>query len=213
MVASAVEGLTPDAVSITDVHGALLNRPKNTQDPSDLSDEALEYKRRVERDLLAKINSTLEPLLGADRFRAGVSVDCDFTSGEQNEETYDPERSVMTSSQKSEETTTSGTSGGVPGSASNLPRSPARAGGANGTTRRSETIAYQTSKTVRRIKLPQGAVKRVSASVLLDQAIQWEGSGKQQRRVVTRLRRRRCERSGCWFQAPSGCKATAGINW
>ena len=36
----------------------------------------------IEGDLLAKINSTLEPLLGTDRFRAGVSVECDFTGGE-----------------------------------------------------------------------------------------------------------------------------------
>ena len=49
----------------------LLSRPKNTQDGLDLSDEAIEYRRSVERDLLTKINSTLEPLLGAERFRAG----------------------------------------------------------------------------------------------------------------------------------------------
>lgn len=185
MVASAVEGLTPTAVSITDIHGNLLSRPKNSQDPDDLSDEALEYRRRVERDLLTKINSTLEPLLGAEKFRAGVSVECDFTSGEQSEETFDPERSVMTSSQKTEETSTGGTTGGVPGSGSNLPRSTGRSQGTSGTTRRSETIAFQTSKTVRRIRLPQGTVRRVSASVLLDQAVRWEGTGKQQRQVVT----------------------------
>jgi flagellar M-ring protein FliF len=185
MVASAVEGLAPEAVSIMDVHGSLLNRPRNPQDPSELSDEAIDYRRRVERDLLTKINSTLEPLLGAERFRAGVSIDFDFTSGEQSEETYDPERSVMSSSQKTEETSTGSSSGGVPGSASNLPRPAARSGGNTGTSRRSETIAYQTSKTVRRIKIPQGTVRRVSASVLVDQTIRWEGSGKEQRKVVT----------------------------
>ncbi len=185
MVASAVEGLAPESVSITDVHGNLLSRPKSPQDAPELSDEALEYRRRVERDLLAKINSTLEPLLGAEKFRAGVSVECDFTSGEQSEETYDPEKSVMTSSQKTEETTTGTASGGIPGSASNLPRPAPRSSGGTSTSRRSETIAFQTSKTVRRIKLPQGTVRRVSASVLVDQAVRWEGSGKQQRQVVT----------------------------
>jgi flagellar M-ring protein FliF len=185
MVASAVEGLAPESVSITDVHGNLLSRPKNPQDAPELSDEALEYRRRVERDLLAKINSTLEPLLGTEKFRAGVSVEFDFTSGEQSEETYDPEKSVMTSSQKTEETTTGTASGGIPGSASNLPRPAPRSNSGTSTNRRSETIAFQTSKTVRRIKLPQGTVRRVSASVLVDQAVRWEGSGKQQRQVVT----------------------------
>jgi flagellar M-ring protein FliF len=187
MVASAVEGLTPESVAIMDIHGALLSRPKNSQDSADLSDEAIEYRHRVERDLLTKINSTLEPLLGPDKFRAGVSVECDFTSGEQSEETYDPEKSVMTSSQKTEEVTSSASSiGGVPGTASSLPRPTGRvAGGGPSVSRRSETIAFQTSKTVRRIRLPQGAIRRVSASVLLDHGVRWEGSGAQQKKVVT----------------------------
>ncbi len=187
MVASAVEGLTPDSVAVMDIHGNLLSRPKNSQEGLDLSDEAIEYRRRVEKDLLTKINSTLEPLLGADRFRASVSVECDLTSGEQSEETFDPERSVMTSSQKTEEATTGATSGGgVPGTASNLPRPTSRiAGSGASSSRRSETIAYQTSKTVRRTKIPQGAMKRVSASILVDQTVRWEGSGNQQKKVVT----------------------------
>jgi flagellar M-ring protein FliF len=187
MVASAVEGLTPDSVAVMDIHGQMLSRPKNSQDGLDLSDEAIEYRRRVEKDLLTKINSTLEPLLGAERFRAGVSVECDFTSGEQSEETFDPERSVMTSSQKTEETSTGATSGGgVPGTASNLPRPSGRSTGSGASTsRRSETIAFQTSKTVRRTKIPQGTVKRVSASILVDQTVRWEGAGNQQKKVVT----------------------------
>src|SRR3712207_7534675 len=55
------------------------SRPKKPREDSDLSDEAIDYRRKVERDLLTKINATLEPLLGPERFRAGVSVECDFT--------------------------------------------------------------------------------------------------------------------------------------
>ncbi|HYP06096.1 MAG TPA: flagellar basal-body MS-ring/collar protein FliF, partial [Bryobacteraceae bacterium] len=188
MVASAVDGLTPESVAIMDIHGALLSRPKKSQDALDLSDEAIEYRHRVERDLLTKINSTLEPLLGAEKFRAGVSVECDFTSGEQSEETYDPEKSVMTSSQKTEELTSgAGSTAGVPGTASSLPRPSGRTTGSGGAgvSRRSETIAFQTSKTVRRTRIPQGAVQRISASVLVDQSVRWEGTGAQQKRVLT----------------------------
>ena len=39
-------------------------------------------------------------LLGADHFRVGVSADVDITSGEQSEETFDPAKSVMVTSQK-----------------------------------------------------------------------------------------------------------------
>ena len=71
-----------------------------------LPDEAIETRQRIERDLVAKINHTLEPLLGPDKFRAGASVECDFSSGEQSEETFDPSKSVMAISQKTEDVTT-----------------------------------------------------------------------------------------------------------
>jgi flagellar M-ring protein FliF len=190
MVASAVEGLTPDMVSVTNESGQLLSKPHKAMDNSEASDEAMEYRQRLERDLLAKINSTLQPLVGMDKFRAGVSVECDFSSGEQSEETFDPDKSVITNSQKSEETTASsaggaGGGGGVPGTASNLPRPPARSVSGNSSlSRRTENVSYQTSKTVRRVKLPQGAVKKISASVVLDQAVRWEGSGVNAKRIL-----------------------------
>src|SRR5580692_700025 len=91
LVASAVEGLAPDAVSVLDMNGNLLSHPKAASlDGSDASQGALEYRHQVETDLIAKIGATLEPLLGANKFRAGVSVDCDFSGGDQSEEIFDP---------------------------------------------------------------------------------------------------------------------------
>ena len=82
----------------------------------------------------------------------------------------------MVSSQKSEDVAPAALSGGVPGTASNLPRPPARAAsGASGASRRTEEISYQSSRVVRRVKLPQGELKRVSVSLLLDQDVRWEG--------------------------------------
>jgi flagellar M-ring protein FliF len=51
-------------------------------------------------------------------------------------------------------------------------------------TRRTENIAYQSSRLVRRIKLPQGTLKRMSISVLLDHNVRFEGSGDKVRRIV-----------------------------
>jgi len=134
---------------------------------------------------LAKIQSTLEPLLGADRFRASVSAECDFSSGEQSEESFDPARSVMVNSQKSEDVAPAAMAGGVPGTASNLPRPPARAaGGASGASRRTEEISYQSSRLVRRVNLPQGELKRVSVSLLLDQEVRWEGKAPHLQQVL-----------------------------
>lgn len=188
LVASAVEGIAPESVTVLDTRGNLLSRARRPGDPdaSQASDASIEYRQKLENDLLAKINSTLDPLLGAGKFRAGVSVDCDITSAEQSEETLDPNKSVMVTSQKTEEAAGANLAGGTPGTASNLPRPPGRtASGANGLTRKTENISYQTSRVVRHTRLPQGAIKRVSISVLLDHDLKWEGSGKTLKRVLT----------------------------
>lgn len=187
LIASAVEGLSPESVSVLDMQGNLLSRARKglPGDSNEANEATLEYRAKIERELLTKIESTLEPLLGADRFRAGVSVECDFSSAEESQEVFDPNASVMSSSQKSEDATASTSVAGVPGTASSLPRptsTPSRAPG--GISRRTESIAYQTSRTVRHKKVPQGEIRKISASVLLDQELQWQGEGSAIRRVL-----------------------------
>ncbi len=188
LAASAVEGLSPDAVAVIDMDGNLLSRPKRASTgDSQVTTEALEVRQQIERDLVAKITATLEPLLGAEQFRAGASVDCDLTSGEQEEETYNPDQSVMLTSQKSEDTNDRGSPGGIPGTSANLPR-PAGStglGGAGGTSHRTENVTYQSSRIVRHTRIPQGVVRKMSLSVLVGQPVRWEGSGKNRKQVIT----------------------------
>jgi flagellar M-ring protein FliF len=187
LMASAVEGLGPEMVSILDVAGNLLNRPRPSLNPEDgaPSEAMLDYRRGIERDLLAKVHNTLEPLLGADKYRAGIFVECDFTSGEQSEENFNPEASAVATSQRTEDIAGAGQANGVPGTASNLPRPISRPGtSTTGVMRRTENMNYQNSRTVRKIHLPQGGIKRLSVSVLLDHNVRIEGSGPNQRRIV-----------------------------
>ena len=186
LVASAVEGLAPEAVSILDMNGNLLNRPRKTEALGEEPSEAtLDFRHNIERDLLNKINATLEPLLGSDRFRAAVSVDCDFSRVDQSEEIFDPARSVMVSSQKTEDVSGAPGAAGIPGTASTLPRPSSRpATILAGVSRRTENIAYQSTRTVRRTSLPEGVIKRMSLSVLVDQSVRWEGEGRSRKRVL-----------------------------
>lgn len=192
LVSSAVEGLAPESVSVVDMNGNLLSRPRRDglPDGAQISEAALEYRQAIEHDLAVKINNTLDPLLGADKFRTGVSAEVDMSSGEQSEETFDPTKSVMVTSQKTEDssgTTRAPAPPTPPGTASNLPQAPAAhpTGSGSNSTKRSESIAYQSSRVTKHVKLPQGAVKRLSIAVLLDQGAKWEGQGKQMHRVVT----------------------------
>ena len=187
LISSAVEGLAPESVSVLDMRGNLLNRAKRAGNSSDdSSDAALEYRHKVEQDLTSKLDATLEPLVGAGRYRASVSAETDLTSGEQSEESFDPTRSAMASSQTTEDTSTpTHAIAGIPGTASNLPDAaprPAVTGG--GTSRKTENVTYQTSRTVKRTILPQGSIKRISVSVLIDHEAHWEGTGANAKRVL-----------------------------
>ncbi len=187
LVGSAVDGLAPEAVTVVDMRGNLLSRARHSGGPddTDASDALLDYRQKLEHDLVSKINTTLEPLLGDGKFRAGASVECDYSSGEQSEETYDPAKSVMTQSQRTEDMASGTAASGIPGAASNLPRPTSRpATGSGGVTRRSETVSYQSSRVVKHVKLPQGAVKRMSVSVLVDNNVRWEGTGAKAKRIL-----------------------------
>lgn len=175
LVASAVEGLSPEMVAVLDVTGNLLSRPrKGTPE----SGEELELQQRVEKETTQKILHTVEPYLGPDKARASVSAEVELNAGEQTEEVIDPNPVVMTS-QKTEEQAQPAWVAGPPGTASNVPRGAGRPGyGGNALTRKSENSSYQTSKTVTHMKLERGSLKRLSVAVLVDHKATVDAGGK-----------------------------------
>jgi flagellar M-ring protein FliF len=178
LVASSVEGLSPQQVTIVDSHGELLNKPRGTGPLAAASDSQLDYQMTMEHELANKLNQTLDPVLGPGNYRTGVSVECDFSGVDESEEVLDPTKSVMLSSQRTDETVSGGARGsGIPGTASNLPSPPPQTASNAGTTRRTESASYQTSRLVRHIEHPRGGVKRITVAVLLDQSMRWERKG------------------------------------
>ncbi len=178
LTASAVPGLTPDQVSLVDTNGNLLNRPRAAMpgDESDASEGALEYRKSIEKDVQAKIAQTLEPLLGAEHFRAGVSAEVDLTSGDESEELYNPDKSVIAQSQTTQDGPAVPSSYGVPGTASNLPNPTSKPStGSSNYARHTENVTYQNSRLVKHTRLPQGTLKRLSLSVLVDHNLRWDG--------------------------------------
>lgn len=184
LVANAVEGLTPENVTVVDRQGNLLKKIPMSPDEQ-TKDSNIDYRQKVERDLLTKVQATLDPILGKDHFQASVQAEVDFSSGEQSEEAFDPNRSVMLTQQRTEESLTPNAASGVPGTASNLPRPTSRPGSASqAQTKRTENITYQTSRTVRKTTLPLGNLRRVSVLAVLDQTVRWEGVGAKAKRIV-----------------------------
>lgn len=185
LVASAVDGLGPESVSIIDDSGRLLNRPQVGESDAKAAEVNLDYRQQLESELQTKLAGALEPLLGAGKFRTGVNVDCDFSSLDQSDEIYDQAKSATLTSQVTEESTGTGVTGGAPGTASNLPSPPLKAASTtSGIVRRTENVSYQPSRTVRHTVNPKGTVRKISTVVLVDHLVRWEGTGAKAKKIL-----------------------------
>jgi flagellar M-ring protein FliF len=172
LVAGAVPGLKPYSVSVVDDEGKLLSQPP----PSDstLAEAESGIREQLEREMVAKVLSILEPAVGRGKVQAKASIELDFNTTEQTEETYNPSPPAILSQQKSEERLGGSNSpSGVPGN----PPSPAGSSAySSDRSRQSEVTNYEVSKMVRHTLQPKGSVRRISVAVLLDhRTVQTQG--------------------------------------
>ncbi len=179
LVASSVEGLSPDNVTVIDNKGNILNT--KTDDTTALTTTQLEYQRAIEHDIEKRIISILTPVVGKNRVRAKASVNIDFTKVEETQEIYDPDGQVVRSKQKLTERKSLASTAGVPGVQSNLPGRTTRTGKSKaGITKETETVNYEISKILSHVVKPTGVIKRISVAVLVDGKYKEDGSGKKQ---------------------------------
>jgi flagellar M-ring protein FliF len=179
LVAGAVDELKPADVVIIDADSnQSLGLSGGSADPSD----------GIEQELTRRLISTLAPVVGADRMRASVNVEYETGSSEESQEKYDPAVSVTLNMQRSEDVTAPGAGvGGVPGTSSNVAAAkpvPAPAPGAPATvplstvakepsqSSKTESATYGVNRTTRHVIEPAGSIRRVTAAVLLDDAVE-----------------------------------------
>ena len=81
MVASAVPGMKPNRVTVTDQHGRLLS--SGSEDPSSARRKEHELERKQEQALREKIDSVLIPILGFGNYTTQVDIELDFSAVEQ----------------------------------------------------------------------------------------------------------------------------------
>ena len=172
LVASSVEGLEVSQVTLVDNHGRLLAPQADMDFAGRGAGPTLGAERRLENELADQIESILERTIGLGRVVAKVSAELDWTQTEKTEETFDPDSQVARSTQlDSESMNDSSSEGGVAGITANSPDVAAATGpGSSGSasTRSSETVNYEISKTVSRHVLPTGQIERLSIAVLID---------------------------------------------
>ncbi|MFH4619149.1 flagellar basal-body MS-ring/collar protein FliF [Vibrio furnissii] len=120
MVASAVPGMTPTRVTVTDQHGRLLS--SGSQDPvSAARRKEQELERKQEQNLRDKIDSVLIPILGLGNYTAQVDIELDFSAIEQTRKRFDPNTPATRSEYTLEDYNNGNVVAGVPGALSNQP--------------------------------------------------------------------------------------------
>jgi flagellar M-ring protein FliF len=168
LVSGAVDKLSPENVTVID---ADTNRPLGMPQHGAFSADG-----SMEQAYTAKLLQTLEPVVGPQHVRASVNVEYDPTSAEESRETYDPQSAVAVASQKSEESVGGALAGGVPGTSSNVPggsggAKPSAEGGDGTQLSKSESNTFAVNKIVRHTMEPAGRIRRISAALLVDDAI------------------------------------------
>ena len=186
LVASAVDRLRPEGVTVVDADSdASLVHPRGMLGGGGPASE-------LDQQLAQAIVHTLEPVVGADHVRASVHVEYDPSSSERTEELYDPKAVAATSSQRADETAGGTAGGGIPGTASNVPGSQPGGAKASGPkapaakagdgsvptgfegdhqTSHSESATFAVSRTTSHTLQPAGRLKRLTAAVLVDDAV------------------------------------------
>jgi flagellar M-ring protein FliF len=168
-----------------------------------------------DEELAAAAVHAIEPVVGADHVRASVHVDYDLSSSEDTSEIYDPKTAATIAQQHTEEIAGGANPAGVPGVVSNVPGgaaaltpvappvAPGVASSSAATTAanpipgllsaidnqssKSDSSTFAVSKNIHHVLNPAGRVRRLTASVLIDDAIET----KQESGKAVSLRRKR----------------------
>ena len=121
LVASSVETMQADQVTIVDGSGHLLSQGGGMAHMAVVNDQ-LAYIQQLEKGYVKQIENILAPLLGPNNFKAQVSAKVDFTHIESTKEFYDPDKpSLRSIEEQSESSVQSLTPGGIPGTLSHQP--------------------------------------------------------------------------------------------
>jgi len=156
LVASSVEGLNPDNITIVDYDGNLLSSGQRMDPIAGLSTSQLEVRQQVEYYLENKAQTMLDDVLGKGKSVIRVTAELNFQQLEKTSEMYDPNSPSI----RSEERVKSSSSTSDKLAEDNESQEEGS----------SETVItnYELNKTVEHIISAVGAIERLSVAVLVD---------------------------------------------
>jgi flagellar M-ring protein FliF len=143
LVASSVEGLEPDRVTIIDSRGTLLSR--GFPDGRGQASDGLELKQKVETYLENKAQTLLDGVLGPGTSVIRISAILNMERIERNVESFDPETAVIRSEERIE-----------------------NAGGDGQSRSETSVTNYEFDRSVESIAAEVGNIERLSVAVMVD---------------------------------------------
>ena len=169
LVAAGVPGLRPQDVTVVDSNLHLLVQAGDGNDPRAKTALEDDVRQKTETRLSSAVELMLERTLGPGHVRAEASIRMNFDKINETQEKYDPDGSVVRSTQNvtSNNKTTDKT--GPVSLQNNLPNADAGAtqtGSQEG--RQEETTNYEIGKTVRAVVHDQPQIERISLAVMVD---------------------------------------------
>ncbi|MGI9280148.1 MAG: flagellar basal-body MS-ring/collar protein FliF [Endozoicomonas sp.] len=174
LVAGSVPGLEKKDISVVDQQGNLLSRDIAMSSGSmAMANAQLKYIKGVEQHYIERVNSLLDPIIGARNFRVQVSADVDFSRVEQTAEQYDPDQKTVRSEKGRERLSILPEAIGVPGTLSNIPPETGEIQNIEvpeSLVQDEYTRNYELNKTVRYTSFQQGRVQRISVAVVLNKS-------------------------------------------
>lgn len=175
LVASSVEGLSPNNVTIVDHRGRILS--ETDLDPNSIlgkTQSQHEQQIRVEQYLTNKVQSLLDGVLGPGNSEVRVSAELDFTQIERTITDYNPDRQVVRSEQSITQSSRTVDSLQYPAP--------------NRTVEQSNTVTnYEIPQTIERIVNGVGTIKRITVGALINGTYRiTEKDGKRQVEYIPR---------------------------
>jgi flagellar M-ring protein FliF len=175
LVASSVEGLKPENVTVVDTDGTVLSQDialnGGQGNTTQLTQTQMAMKANYEKSLQSSIQSMLERILGPGKAVVRVNAELNFDQKASTKEIYGP-NSFVRSERIIEESTTSSEANpeGVPGTETNIPsyQQANNAGNTSSSDKSDKTRNYEIDKEVLAQTFAQGNVKRLTVSVIVD---------------------------------------------
>lgn len=159
LVASSVEGISPEDVIIVDSKGNILTTTYSDTKFGKMTGAQVDYQRNMEKETVSRIQSLLENVVGKGKAVVRVSAAMDFRVSERTEENYDPDSPVIRSVKRLTDKSASTPSGAL--------KTAARAEGSEHE-KLDETINYEINRVVNKTVMPVGEIQKLSVAVLID---------------------------------------------